>query len=38
MHRVFAVIVLISGLGIVLYAGLDLLDRKIVFWRREEGL
>jgi len=38
MHLVFAVIVIISLLGIVLYAGLDLLDRRIVFWRREEGL
>ena len=38
MHLVFAVIVIISVLGIVLYAGLDWLDRRIVFWRREEGL
>jgi NitT/TauT family transport system permease protein len=38
MHLVFAVIVIISVLGIVLYAGLDFLDRRIVFWRREEGL
>lgn len=38
MHLVFAVIVIISILGIVLYLGLDLLDRKIVFWRREQGL
>lgn len=38
MHLVFGVIVIISVLGIVLYAGLDFLDRKIVFWRREEGL
>jgi NitT/TauT family transport system permease protein len=38
MHLVFAVIVIISLLGIVLYAGLDFLDRRIVFWRREEGL
>lgn len=38
MHLVFAVIVIISLLGIVLYAGLDFLDRKIVFWHREEGL
>lgn len=38
MHLVFAVIVIISILGIVLYAGLDFLDRKIVFWHREEGL
>ncbi len=38
MHLVFAVIVIISVMGIVLYAGLDFLDRRIVFWRREEGL
>lgn len=38
MHLVFAVIVIISVLGIVLYAGLDYLDRRIVFWRREQGL
>ena len=38
MHLVFAVIVIISVLGIVLYAGLDWLDRRIVFWRREEHL
>jgi type II secretory pathway predicted ATPase ExeA len=38
MHLVFAVIVIISLLGIVLYAGLDFLDRKIVLWHREEGL
>lgn len=38
MHLVFSVIVIISITGIVLYAGLDFLDRKIVFWRREEGL
>lgn len=37
MHLVFAVILIISLLGIVLYAGLELLDQKIVFWRREEG-
>ncbi len=35
---VFAVIFIISATGIVLYAVLDYLDRKIVFWRREEGL
>jgi NitT/TauT family transport system permease protein len=38
MHLVFAVIAIISALGIALYAGLDFLDRRIVFWRREEGL
>ena len=38
MHLVFAVIVIISVVGIVLYAALDFLDRRIVFWRREEGL
>jgi NitT/TauT family transport system permease protein len=38
MHLVFAVIAIISLLGIALYAGLDFLDRRIVFWRREEGL
>ena len=38
MHLVFAVIVIISLLGIVLYGILDFLDRRIVFWRREEGL
>ena len=38
MHLVFAVIVIISLVGIVLYAGLDFLDRRIVFWRRPEEL
>jgi NitT/TauT family transport system permease protein len=38
MHLVFAVIVIISLLGIVLYAGLDFLDRRIVFWRKTEDL
>lgn len=38
MHLVFAVIVIVSVLGIVLYAALDFLDRRIVFWRREERL
>lgn len=38
MPLVFAVIFIISATGIVLYAVLDYLDRKIVFWRREEGL
>jgi len=37
MHLVFAVILIISVLGILLYAGLEWLDKKIVFWRREEG-
>lgn len=37
MHLVFAVILIISILGIVLYGGLELLDQKIVFWRKEEG-
>src|SRR3989337_2659435 len=34
MPLVFAVIFIISVLGIVLYAGLEWLDKKIVFWRR----
>lgn len=38
MHLVFAVILIISVLGIVLYLVLEMLDHKIVFWRREEGL
>jgi len=38
MHLVFAVIVVISILGNVLYAVLDVLDRRIVFWRREDAL
>lgn len=38
MHLVLSVILIISVLGIVLYAGLELLDKKIVFWRREEKL
>ncbi len=38
MPLVFAVIFIISATGIILYALLDYLDRKIVFWRREEGL
>ena len=39
MDLVFAVILIISATGIILYAVLDYLDRKIVFWRRgEDGL
>ena len=39
MDLVFAVIFIISATGIILYAVLDYLDRKIVFWRRgEDGL
>jgi len=37
MPLVFAVIFIISATGIILYSVLDYLDRKIVFWRREEG-
>jgi NitT/TauT family transport system permease protein len=38
MHLVFAVIVIISVVGIALYAGLDFIDRRVVFWRRKEDL
>ncbi len=38
MPLVFAVILIISVTGIVLYGALEYLDRKIVFWRRQEGL
>ncbi len=38
MPLVFAVIFIISATGIILYSILDYLDRKIIFWRREEGL
>ncbi len=38
MPLVFAVIFIISATGIILYALLDYLDRKVIFWRREEGL
>jgi len=37
MHLVFAVILIISVLGIVLYLVLEKVDKKIVFWRREDG-
>jgi NitT/TauT family transport system permease protein len=37
MPLVFAVIFIISATGIILYSILDYVDRKIVFWRREEG-
>jgi NitT/TauT family transport system permease protein len=36
MPLMFAVIFIISATGIVLYIALDYVDRKIVFWRREE--
>ncbi|PYO81027.1 MAG: ABC transporter permease, partial [Gemmatimonadetes bacterium] len=34
VYLVFAVIIVVSALGLVMYGLMEYLERKIVFWRR----